>query len=105
MHWPRWKRPSSITRTPWSIWASILPKPSKRPTICEKTLKPLFAGDRKLDEMLLAQRAYRDRLAHVVEFASDYYRMLNQLNLAVGLNTNDLKRGATNAVGEMLEKK
>ena len=31
-------------------------------------------------------QAYRDRLAHVVEFASDYYRMVNKLNMAVGLN-------------------
>jgi cobalt-zinc-cadmium efflux system outer membrane protein len=53
------------------------------------------AGARKLDEMLLAHRAYRDRLAHVVEFASDYYRTLNQLNMAVGLAAYDPEKMPT----------
>jgi cobalt-zinc-cadmium efflux system outer membrane protein len=63
------------------------------------------AGDRKLPEMLLAQQAYRDRLAHVVEFASDYYRTLNKLNMAVGLNAYDQNTRATQGVGQEAEKK
>ncbi len=57
-------------------------------------------GDRKLDEMLLAHQAYRDRLAHVVEFASDYYRTLNKLNMVVGLNAYDQSTGASQVVGK-----
>jgi cobalt-zinc-cadmium efflux system outer membrane protein len=57
------------------------------------------AGDRKLHEMLLAHQAYRDRLTHVVEFASDYYRMLNKLNMAVGLKAYDQETGATQPAG------
>jgi cobalt-zinc-cadmium efflux system outer membrane protein len=51
-------------------------------------------GTRSLQEMLLAQQAYRDRLAHVIEFASDYYHMLNKLNMAVGLNAYDVEKAA-----------
>jgi cobalt-zinc-cadmium efflux system outer membrane protein len=58
------------------------------------------AGDRKLPEVLLAHQAYRDRLTHVVEFASDYYRNLNKLNIAVGLNAFDQEKGASQRVGE-----
>jgi len=58
------------------------------------------AGDRNIDAMLLAQRAYRDRLTHTVEFASDYYRTLNQLNVAVGLQAYDPEKGATEPVGK-----
>jgi cobalt-zinc-cadmium efflux system outer membrane protein len=58
------------------------------------------AGDRNIDAMLLAHRAYRDRLAHIVEFASDYYRTLNQLNVAVGLQAYDPEKGATTPVGK-----
>lgn len=43
------------------------------------------AGGRKLIELLDAQKAYRDRLGHVIEFESDYWRALNRLNAAVGL--------------------
>jgi cobalt-zinc-cadmium efflux system outer membrane protein len=63
------------------------------------------AGDRKLDEMLLAHQAYRDRLAHVVEFASDYYRTLNQLNVAVGLKAYDPESGPTEPVDKEAAKK
>jgi cobalt-zinc-cadmium efflux system outer membrane protein len=49
------------------------------------------AGDRKLIEFLDAQKAYRDRLAHVVEFESTYWRMLNRLNMAVGLQSGEQK--------------
>jgi cobalt-zinc-cadmium efflux system outer membrane protein len=58
------------------------------------------AGDRRLAEMLLAHQAYRDRLAHVVEFASDYHRMLNRLNVAVGLNAYDPAKGPTVPAGK-----
>jgi outer membrane protein, heavy metal efflux system len=44
------------------------------------------AGDRKLVELLDAHHAYRSRLAHVIEFESDYWRALNKLNMAVGLS-------------------
>ena len=62
-------------------------------------------GDRKLPEMLLAQQAYRERLAHVVEFASDYYRTLNKLNVVVGLNAYDQEKGALQRVGKDEDKK
>ena len=62
-------------------------------------------GDRKLHEMLLAHQAYRDRLTHVVEFASDYYRTLNKLNMVVGLNAYDQEKGATQGVGKDAGKK
>ena len=58
------------------------------------------AGDRKLQETLLAHQAYRERLAHIVEFASDYYRTLNKLNMVVGLNAYDKDKGATQRAGE-----
>jgi cobalt-zinc-cadmium efflux system outer membrane protein len=58
------------------------------------------AGERKLHEVLLAQQAYRDRLAHVVEFASDYYRTLNKLNMAVGLQAYDPAKGLTVPAGK-----
>jgi cobalt-zinc-cadmium efflux system outer membrane protein len=53
------------------------------------------AGDRKLIELLDAHKAYRDRLAHVIEFESDYWRALNRLNAAVGLRTYDPENGPT----------
>jgi hypothetical protein len=58
------------------------------------------AGARKLPEMLLAQQAYRDRLAHVVEFASDYHRNLNKLNVAVGLQAYDPSKVPTVPAGK-----
>jgi cobalt-zinc-cadmium efflux system outer membrane protein len=57
------------------------------------------AGDRKLIELLDAHKAYRDRLAHVIEFQSDYWRTLNKLNAAVGLNAYEAK-GRTQLVGK-----
>jgi cobalt-zinc-cadmium efflux system outer membrane protein len=50
------------------------------------------AGDRKLIELLDAQKAYLQRRAHVIEFQSDYWRTLNRLNAAVGLNAFAEKR-------------
>ncbi len=58
------------------------------------------AGERKLPEMLLAHQAYRDRLTHVVEFASDYHRNLNKLNMAVGLQAYDPSKGPTVPAGK-----
>jgi cobalt-zinc-cadmium efflux system outer membrane protein len=58
------------------------------------------AGDRRLIELLDAQKAYRDRLAHVIEFESDYWRALNKLNAAVGLRAFDPDRGPTRPVGK-----
>jgi cobalt-zinc-cadmium efflux system outer membrane protein len=46
-------------------------------------------GDRMLIEMLDAQKAYVDRLGHIIEFESFYWRSLNKLNAAVGLRPND----------------
>jgi outer membrane protein, heavy metal efflux system len=47
------------------------------------------AGDRKLIELLDAQKAYNDRLGHVIEFQSFYWRSLNKLNASVGLKAYD----------------
>jgi cobalt-zinc-cadmium efflux system outer membrane protein len=58
------------------------------------------AGNRKLSELLLAHQAYRERVAHVVEFESTYWRTLNKLNMVVGLNAYDQQTGATLRVGE-----
>jgi outer membrane protein TolC len=58
------------------------------------------AGDRRLIELLDAQKAYRDRLAHVIEFESDYWRALNKLNAAVGLRAFDPDRAPTRPVGK-----
>jgi cobalt-zinc-cadmium efflux system outer membrane protein len=57
------------------------------------------AGDRKLHEFLLAHQAYRDRLAHVVEFEAFYLRTLTKLNMVVGLKAYDQETGATQRVG------
>jgi cobalt-zinc-cadmium efflux system outer membrane protein len=51
------------------------------------------AGERRLIELLDAQKAYRDRLGHVIEFESDYWRALNKLNAAVGLKVYDPEKG------------
>ena len=50
-------------------------------------------GDRKLIELLDAQKAYQDRLGHVIEFESFYWRSLNRLNAAVGLKAYDPDKG------------
>jgi cobalt-zinc-cadmium efflux system outer membrane protein len=63
------------------------------------------AGDRKLQELLLAHQAYRERVAHVVEFESTYYRTLNKLNMVVGLKAYDQETGATLRVGNEESKK
>jgi len=63
------------------------------------------AGTRKLIEMLDAQKAYRDRLAHVIEFESTYWRTLNQLNAAVGLKAYDPDTGPTQPFGKDSQKK
>jgi cobalt-zinc-cadmium efflux system outer membrane protein len=63
------------------------------------------AGDRKLIELLDAQKAYRDRLAHVIEFRSDYWRTLNKLNAAVGLTAYDLVKGSAQPFGQETEQK
>jgi cobalt-zinc-cadmium efflux system outer membrane protein len=62
------------------------------------------AGDRKLIELLDAQKSYRDRLGHVIEFQSDYWRMLNKLNAAVGLKAYDLDKGPTLPFGKEADK-
>jgi cobalt-zinc-cadmium efflux system outer membrane protein len=63
------------------------------------------AGDRKLIELLDAQKAYRDRIGHVIEFQSDYWRTLNKLNAAVGLKAYDPEKGPTQALDKEAEKK
>jgi cobalt-zinc-cadmium efflux system outer membrane protein len=62
------------------------------------------AGERRLIELLDAQKAYHDRLAHVIEFQSDYWRTLNKLNAAVGLKAYDPEKGPTEPVGKQAEK-
>lgn len=52
-------------------------------------------GERKLLELLDAQKAYQSRLAHTIEFKSDYWRTLNRLNAAVGLKAYDPEKGPT----------
>ena len=61
-------------------------------------------GDRKLIELLDAHKAYRDRLGHVIEFESDYWRTLNKLNAAVGLKAYDPEKGPTQPLGKEAEK-
>jgi cobalt-zinc-cadmium efflux system outer membrane protein len=63
------------------------------------------AGERKLIELLDAHKAYRDRLAHVIEFESDYWRTLNKLNAAVGLKAYDPEKGPRQPFGKEAEKK
>jgi cobalt-zinc-cadmium efflux system outer membrane protein len=63
------------------------------------------AGGRRLIELLDAQRAYRDRLAHVIEFESDYWRTLNRLNAAVGLRAYDPEKGPARPLGKETDKK
>jgi cobalt-zinc-cadmium efflux system outer membrane protein len=63
------------------------------------------AGNRKLIELLSAHRAYRDRLAHVIEFESTYWRTLNRLNAAVGLKAFDPETGPTEPLGKEAGKK
>jgi outer membrane protein TolC len=62
-------------------------------------------GNRKLIELLDAQKAYRDRLAHVIEFESDYWRALNRLNAAVGLKAYDPESGPTRPVDKKADNK
>ena len=62
-------------------------------------------GDRKLIELLDAQKAYVDRLGHIIEFESFYWRSLNKLNAAVGLKAYDPEKGPTNLVDEANEPK
>jgi cobalt-zinc-cadmium efflux system outer membrane protein len=62
-------------------------------------------GDRKLIELLDAQKAYRDRLGHVIEFQSDYWRALNKLNAAVGLKAYDPDHGPTQPFAKEPDKK
>jgi cobalt-zinc-cadmium efflux system outer membrane protein len=63
------------------------------------------AGDRTLVELLDAHKSYRDRLAHVIEFESDYWRTLNKLNAAVGLRVYDAEKGPAQPVGKETGKK
>ncbi|HEV3146203.1 MAG TPA: TolC family protein [Gemmataceae bacterium] len=53
------------------------------------TIAAYRAGNRKLIEMLDAQKAYQSRLGHIIEFESTYWRALNSLNAAVGLKAYD----------------
>jgi cobalt-zinc-cadmium efflux system outer membrane protein len=62
-------------------------------------------GDRKLIELLDAQKAYVDRLGHVIEFESFYWRSLNKLNAAVGLRAYDPEKGPTESLDKKTEKK
>jgi cobalt-zinc-cadmium efflux system outer membrane protein len=63
------------------------------------------AGNRRLIELLDAQKAYVDRLGHVIEFESFYWRSLNKLNAAVGLKAYDPDKGPTEPVGKEANKK
>jgi cobalt-zinc-cadmium efflux system outer membrane protein len=63
------------------------------------------SGARKLIELLDAHKAYRDRLGHVIEFESTYWRTLNRLNAAVGLKAYDPEKGATQPVDRGADQK
>jgi outer membrane protein TolC len=66
-----------------------------------KNMEAAFrAGDRKLIELLDAHKAYHDRLAHVIEFQSDYWRGLNKLNEVVGLQAYDAEKIPTQPFGK-----
>jgi outer membrane protein, heavy metal efflux system len=52
------------------------------------------SGDRRLIEMLDSQKAYMDRLGHIIEFESFYWRSLNKLNAAVGLKAYDQEKAS-----------
>jgi hypothetical protein len=58
------------------------------------------SGNRKLIELLDAQKAYQSRLGHVIEFESFYWRFLNRLNAVVGLKAYDAEKGATQPIGK-----
>jgi cobalt-zinc-cadmium efflux system outer membrane protein len=63
------------------------------------------AGNRKLIELLDAQKSYQSRLAHVIEFESFYWRTLNNLNAAVGLKAYDPERAASQPIGKGADKR
>jgi cobalt-zinc-cadmium efflux system outer membrane protein len=63
------------------------------------------AGNRKLLEMLAAQKAYQSRLGHVIEFESFYWRSLNRLNASVGLKAYDGAAGATQPLRDQADKR
>jgi outer membrane protein, heavy metal efflux system len=58
------------------------------------------AGNRRLIELLDAQKAYQSRLGHVIEFESDYWRALNSLNAAVGLKAYDPETAQVQPLGK-----
>jgi cobalt-zinc-cadmium efflux system outer membrane protein len=62
------------------------------------------AGRCRLIELLDAQKAYQDRLAHGIEFRSFYWRSLNRLNAAVGLKAYDPEKGPTRPLGKDAKK-
>jgi cobalt-zinc-cadmium efflux system outer membrane protein len=65
-----------------------------------KNMEAAFrAGDRRLIELLDAEKAYRDRIGHVIEFQSDYWRTLNRLNASVGLKVYDADKVKTEPLG------
>jgi cobalt-zinc-cadmium efflux system outer membrane protein len=63
------------------------------------------SGERRLIELLDAQKAYRDRLQHTIEFHSDYWRALNRLNAAVGLKAYDAEKAPVQPVAPAGQKK
>jgi cobalt-zinc-cadmium efflux system outer membrane protein len=65
-----------------------------------KNMEEAFrSGDRRLHDLLNAHHAYRERLEHIVEFQSFYWRKLNKLNMVVGLNNAfDHSTGATQPI-------
>jgi cobalt-zinc-cadmium efflux system outer membrane protein len=69
-----------------------------------KMIAAYQAGNRKLIELLDAQKAYYDRLGHVIEFQSTYWRTLNKLNAAVGLKAYDPEHGPTQPVSKEANK-
>jgi cobalt-zinc-cadmium efflux system outer membrane protein len=53
------------------------------------------AGERRLVDLLDAHWAYRERLAHNVEFEATYLRKLNKLNMVVGVQAYDAGQSPT----------
>jgi cobalt-zinc-cadmium efflux system outer membrane protein len=64
-----------------------------------------LAGQRKIVELLDARRAATERQIRNIEFHATYWRVLNRLNMVVGLGSYDHATGATLPVEYGKEKK
>jgi outer membrane protein TolC len=82
------------------------PETAKAADDLRKNMEAAYrAGDRKLIELLDAQKAYQSRMGHTIEFKSDYWRTLNRLNAAVGLRAYAPAKQPAPSPGKEAEKK